>query len=96
MLVTHETDGFMSKDDKITLDKIAAKTNTDDIKIFNFYDESLEWVILHNQNTSNFIVQVYDDNNTMIFANIEIIDENKFSIRFTTPARGTAKVLFFV
>jgi predicted glutamine amidotransferase len=96
MLATHETNGFMSSEDKITLDNVLAKSNTFTIKIFEFYDESQEWVVVHNQNTSDFIVQIYDDKNNIIYTTIEITDNNKFLIKFTTPVKGKAKVLFYL
>jgi len=50
------------------------------------------WTIEHNQNTSNFLFFVYDENNKLIVPTYNYVDDNTFKLEFTEAKKGKAVV----
>ena len=53
-----------------------------------------EWIVSHNEDTSDYGFFVYDDAGSMQYANVETIDTNTVKIILSTPTSGKA-VMFF-
>jgi hypothetical protein len=51
---------------------------------------STVWTVTHNFNSTNFAYFVYDTNHNMMFANIEIVNENTAKILLSEATAGTA------
>jgi hypothetical protein len=49
-----------------------------------------EWVIAHGLNTKPAAVAIFDTSNTMVFGDVDHVDENNLVIRFSAPFAGTA------
>ena len=64
-----------------------------------FHDQLLAdvlWVIQHNENNEQLLVQVFDDNDKFILPDeIEIIDINTVHVSFGAAMTGTARIMFF-
>jgi hypothetical protein len=62
---------------------------------FIFATPSSEWVVNHNMATTYFLTTIRDsDNNLMVGAVVDIIDESTFIVRFTGAEAGHIDVLF--
>lgn len=56
---------------------------------------STQWVVTHNFNSENVIVQCFDENKAVIFPEtIQINDGNTITITFNIVQSGTARILF--
>lgn len=49
-----------------------------------------EWIIPHGLNTKPAAVAVFDTSNTMVFGDVDHVDENNLVIRFSAAFAGTA------
>jgi hypothetical protein len=53
------------------------------------------WIMPHNYNTSNVIVQVFDNDGFVILPHdIQIIDNNNIALKFYSNQSGTARAIF--
>jgi len=55
---------------------------------------TLEYVVNHNMQTTQFLESIKDQNGSKIFARVDILDENNFLIKFTAATVGFVDVLF--
>jgi hypothetical protein len=67
---------------------------SNDIIQYSFSSPSLEWVINHNYNTKNVIVQTFDSNNEQIMPSSISINENTINITFSNQVSGFANIMF--
>lgn len=57
----------------------------------------MKWVLTHNLNTENVLVQVFDNNNSLLIPNsISILDANQIKLTFMAPEAGTAQVVLML
>lgn len=70
------------------------QTTVNDVKQFTFAHGSNQWYIEHNYNTSNVVVQIFDNNYELIMPNDIIITVNDITITFDQPVDGFVNVLF--
>lgn len=57
----------------------------------------MKWVLTHNLNTENVLVQIFDNNNCIIIPNsISILDANQIKLTFMEPIAGTAQVVLML
>lgn len=57
--------------------------------------ESLEWIVAHNFNSENVIIQCFDSSKSVIIPeSMQIIDANTVKITFNTETAGTVRVIF--
>ena len=74
-----------------TSDKYIKKT---DFRRYNFETPVMNFRIVHNMNTTQFIETVRDSSGNRMFARTEIENENVFNIHLTEATSGTVDVLF--
>lgn len=64
-----------------------------------FHDQLISdtlWVIPHNENNQQLLVQVFDDDEKFILPDeIEIVDFNTIHVKFGAAMTGTARIMFF-
>lgn len=65
------------------------------MKQFEFSTPSLEWLVQHNFETTDFTYQIQDENNSMIIADLEVLDENQVIVYFTEAVSGKLVLSFF-
>lgn len=54
------------------------------------------WVIPHNQNTDNLVVQIYDTSNQLITPDqVDVTNVNTVTVHFATPQAGKAQLVLF-
>jgi hypothetical protein len=58
------------------------------------FDISLEWLVVHNKNTSSFVPALFDSAGSQFFAKVNIIDNNKFAVKLTEAISGSVAVIF--
>jgi hypothetical protein len=62
-------------------------------RIRHRHDQSVpsdEWIIAHGLNTKPAAVSVFDTSNTMVFGDVDHVNENNLVIRFSLPFAGVA------
>jgi hypothetical protein len=57
---------------------------------------SVSWTITHNIGTSDFIFFVYDENNKLIQATYNYIDDNSFTLDFTAAKKGKVVIFYAI
>lgn len=60
------------------------------------YELSDVWKVKHDLNTTNLIGTIRDVTGRLVFAHIEILNENEFQVEFTEPEAGCINVVFFM
>lgn len=80
-----------------TLENQVAAINSDSVVGYqhNQASPATTWTITHNKNNKRLVAQVYDNTDSLIYPNSINITENTVVIEFTTPATGTANIMFF-
>lgn len=65
------------------------------VKGFVYSNETAEqqWSIAHNMNNSNVTVQVFEGNQAIWPASIEIVDANNVMVEFAEPVKGKAEII---
>jgi hypothetical protein len=58
------------------------------------FSSSLTWTVTHNRNTTKFIESIYDTDGTRVYAGVEIVDSNSFTVNFTEPVSGSINLVF--
>lgn len=58
------------------------------------FASSLEWIVVHNMNTTIFNENVYDSHGRKMYAPVQIIDSNSFKIELTSATSGRVDVIF--
>jgi hypothetical protein len=58
------------------------------------FNNALQWIIVHNKNTTQFSETLTDISGNRFFAKTHIIDENSFRIDLTSALSGTVDVMF--
>lgn len=74
-----------------TSDKYIKRT---DFQRFRFDTPTLNFRVVHNMNTTQFIETIKDSNGNRMYANTEIEDQNVFTVHLTEAMTGTVDVLF--
>lgn len=63
--------------------------------ILNVTTPQVVWVITHNLNSENVIIQAFDQSKFVIIPNtIQIVDSNTVQLTFNTAQNGVARVIF--
>lgn len=64
--------------------------------IFETYNfsSSMQWIVVHNKGTTNFIKNIFNDNDEEMFALVTIIDTTSFKIDLTESVAGKVNVIF--
>lgn len=81
-------------DKKNSIFKANVLNVANDIKQFEFENETTNWQIIHNYNTKNVIVQTFNLNNELIVPDSVIIDLNSINITFTDAVSGFVNAMF--
>lgn len=63
-------------------------------KRFDFSDDSLEWLVVHNLNTRSFFSTTTSIDGTKFAAKTKILDENSFVVVLTSATSGWVDVIF--
>lgn len=58
------------------------------------FSESATWLVVHNRNTTKFIVTLIDSDGDIFYAKINIIDSNSFEVSLTSATSGVVDVTF--
>ena len=74
-----------------TSDKYIKRT---DFQRFRFDTPTLNFRVVHNMNTTQFMETVRDDTGNRMFASTEIENSNVFTIHLTEAMTGTVDVIF--
>lgn len=74
-----------------TSDKYIKKT---EFQRFRFDTPTLNFRVVHNMNTTQFIETIRDDRGNRIYAGMEIESANAFNIHLTEAITGTVDVIF--
>lgn len=67
--------------------------NGSSINTYNF-NASLEWLVVHNKNTTKFVPVLFDSTGSQFFAKVNVIDTNTFVVKLTQPVAGYVSVIF--
>jgi hypothetical protein len=65
-----------------------------DFQRFKFDTPTLNFRVVHNMNTTQFIETIKDSNGNRMYARLEIEGPNAFNIHLTEAMAGTVDVLF--
>lgn len=76
----------------VNVGQIQNKTN--DIQQILYSISSSNWILMHNRNTKNVIIQIYNENNEMVIPFNTIISENGISIYFSENISGILNIMF--
>lgn len=74
-----------------TSDKYIKRT---DFRRYIFDTPTLNFRVVHNMNTTQFMETIRDDRGNRIFAGMEIENSNVFNIHLTEAITGTVDVIF--
>ena len=88
--ITGSTVANINKTPKTT-DKYIKRT---DFRRYIFDTPTLNFRVVHNMNTTQFIETIRDDRGNRIFAGMEIENSNVFNIHLTEAITGTVDVIF--
>lgn len=58
------------------------------------FNNALEWLVVHNMNTTIFTEVLADSHGRRFFAPLQIIDNNSFKINLTEATSGSVDVMF--
>ncbi len=59
------------------------------------FTNEIEWLVEHNLNSENVIVQAFDENKFVLIPDtIQIVDEDTVKLTFNTAQTGVARVIF--
>lgn len=61
---------------------------------FEILDESSEWLIIHNQDSNQFITQLFDLEGNQFDSEIQRVDSNSIIIKHNFPITGVVNVYF--
>lgn len=81
-------------DKKIPANVGHVQNKTNDIHQIVYSIASSNWILVHNYNTKNVMVQTYNENNEMIIPNNIVISENGVSIYFNQNMSGFLNIMF--
>lgn len=59
-----------------------------------YFENTMEWVIVHNMGSRSFVSRITDRNGNTIFASTSIIDDSSFVINLTSAVSGQIDVIF--
>ena len=78
-----------------TLQGLTANTSTVDSTQHVQGVAATVWTITHNRNNRNAVVQIFDNNNDLVFANNVRLNLNDIVIDLSLATSGYANVIFF-
>lgn len=55
---------------------------------------AIQWIVVHNQGTTEFIKNIFDSTDKEIFASVTIIDNTSFKVDLTEASTGKVCVIF--
>lgn len=58
------------------------------------FTSSMEWIVVHNMNTTIFNENIFDGNGRKMYATVQVIDSNSFKIELTSATSGRVDVIF--
>lgn len=62
--------------------------------VFTPDSPSTEWVVEHTFGNRHFLVDIFDNENNKIYADMVVHEDNLITIKFYVPLVGTAVILF--
>jgi hypothetical protein len=75
---------------------VATGAATTRVKIFTFDTPQLSWEITHDYKTRKVSVALLDENYTTVYAGVQAATDERITIYFTEPAKGSAVVTFLL
>jgi hypothetical protein len=52
------------------------------------FQQSLEWLVVHNKNTVSFVYFLFDDSGSQFYAKVNILNRNSFIVKLTEATAG--------
>ena len=92
-MLAGSTHGALRVDVKNIHDKASTGGAGGGTQSFTF-PESVQWAVVHNKGTRNFIESLRDADGRRLYAEVEIVDDNSFIVHFTEATAGTVTVAF--
>ena len=56
------------------------------------FQQSLEWLVVHNKDTVSFVYFLFDASGTQFYAKVTILDRNSFVVRLTEATAGLVTI----